>query len=110
MTVDISKLSYKELQDLATRATAALESKRSEELHALANEFVKALNEANFEVADGIDALSELQPKRSSGKAKGTRSPLPVKYKGPNGETWTGQGRTPKWITESGKDKETFAV
>lgn len=110
MTVDISKLSYKELQDLAARATEALHSKRSEELTELTSEFVKALLDANFEVADGIAALNELQPKKSSGKVKSTRAPLAVKYQGPNGETWTGQGRTPKWITESGKVKEDFAV
>lgn len=23
----------------------------------------------------------------------------PVKYTGPNGETWSGRGRTPKWYT-----------
>jgi DNA-binding protein H-NS len=36
-----------------------------------------------------------------------------VKYRGPNGEEWSGRGLTPKWLKEavaSGKSKEDFAV
>jgi hypothetical protein len=36
-----------------------------------------------------------------------------VCYRGPNGETWTGRGLTPKWLRvliEAGQDKESFAV
>ena len=28
---------------------------------------------------------------------KASRAPVLPKYKGPNGELWTGRGRTPKW-------------
>jgi ParB/RepB/Spo0J family partition protein len=36
-----------------------------------------------------------------------------IRYKGPNGETWTGRGLMPKWLrhlVEAGQDKESFAV
>jgi DNA-binding protein H-NS len=36
-----------------------------------------------------------------------------VKYKGPNGETWSGRGLTPKWLVAlvaQGQSKETFFV
>lgn len=31
---------------------------------------------------------------------KGRRGPVQPKYRGPNGELWTGRGRTPKWVEE----------
>ena len=27
------------------------------------------------------------------------RAPVAVKYRGPNGETWSGRGKAPKWLT-----------
>jgi len=39
--------------------------------------------------------------------------PVAAKYRGPNGETWSGRGLTPKWLTSliaQGQTKESFAV
>jgi len=39
--------------------------------------------------------------------------PVAAKYRGPNGETWSGRGLTPKWLTSliaQGQAKESFAV
>lgn len=39
--------------------------------------------------------------------------PLAPKYKGPNGETWSGRGRQPTWLTELeavGHDKSEFLI
>ena len=36
-----------------------------------------------------------------------------VKYRGPNGETWSGRGRPPRWLTAleaEGRDRKEFAV
>lgn len=32
-------------------------------------------------------------------RAKAVRKAIPAKYFGPNGETWSGHGRAPKWLT-----------
>lgn len=40
-------------------------------------------------------------------------NPVAAKYRGPNGETWSGRGLTPKWLTAliaQGQSKESFAV
>lgn len=51
--------------------------------------------------------------------AKKTKSPkravnvVAAKYRGPNGETWSGRGLTPKWLSAliaQGQSKELFAV
>lgn len=42
------------------------------------------------------------------------QAPAPVKYRGPNGQTWSGgRGRKPQWVTEAlkqGRDLSEFAV
>ena len=40
-------------------------------------------------------------------------NPAPIKYRGPNGETWTGRGLMPRWLAAKvaeGQSKESFAV
>ena len=40
-------------------------------------------------------------------------NPVAPKYRGPQGETWTGRGLTPKWLTNlinQGQAKETFLI
>ena len=48
-------------------------------------------------------------------KVAGRKSvnPVAAKYRGPNGEVWSGRGLTPRWLAtliEQGKSKESFAV
>lgn len=67
--------------------------------------------------------LKDLKPgKTAARKAIGTKKApgkkksgvtLPAKYRGPNGETWTGRGLAPRWLQAElaqGKTKEDFAV
>ena len=52
--------------------------------------------------------------KRGRGAAKkGGGTPVAAKYRGPNGESWSGRGLTPKWLaalTAQGQSKEEFAI
>jgi len=41
-------------------------------------------------------------------KTIGTKAKVAAKYKDANGNSWTGRGRTPKWI--EGKDKSKFLI
>ncbi len=50
---------------------------------------------------------------RKSAPAGKSSSPAPIKYRGPNGETWTGRGLMPRWLStlvSEGQTKELFAV
>lgn len=50
------------------------------------------------------------KPAKVSKKAGVT---VAAKYRGPNGETWSGRGLTPKWLAAliaQGQSKESFAV
>ena len=46
-------------------------------------------------------------------RARKASAPVAAKYRGPNGETWSGRGLTPKWLAAlvaQGQSKESFAV
>lgn len=54
---------------------------------------------------------SPAEPSRRTRKDAG--EPVPVKFRGPNGETWSGRGRMPKWLQAleaEGKSRKDFAV
>ncbi len=50
---------------------------------------------------------------RASKTSKGSGNPVAAKYRGPNGESWSGRGLTPKWLAAliaQGQTKESFAI
>ena len=49
----------------------------------------------------------------SPAKGKKAAVPSPAKYRGPQGQTWTGHGTAPKWLNEllvNGKTREDFLI
>lgn len=62
-------------------------------------------------------SVDDLNPSASKSARKtgatGPRGPVPPKYRGPNGELWTGRGVMPRWmkaLTEQGRPKEAFLI
>jgi DNA-binding protein H-NS len=56
-----------------------------------------------------LDAVKGRVRKTASTSAK----PAAAKYRGPNGETWSGRGLTPRWLvalTAQGQSREDFAI
>ena len=57
---------------------------------------------------------SKANNKSVAGAAKRSGSgPVPAKYRGPNGEAWSGRGLAPRWLSSliaQGKKKEDFAI
>jgi DNA-binding protein H-NS len=46
-------------------------------------------------------------------KKKAASNPVAAKYRGPNGESWSGRGLTPRWLSAllaQGQTKEAFAI
>jgi len=97
-----------------------------------AREFDKTVQDILAKMqAFGI-TLKDLQPGKARGAIARTRTALAksasnrvkkkagkgtmvvaAKYKGPNGETWSGRGLTPRWLTSllaQGRSKEEFAI
>jgi DNA-binding protein H-NS len=71
---------------------------------------VKALmKKLGVSVADLADPLAE---KRVKGVKK-TSQKVAVKYRDANGNTWTGRGKTPRWIADTekaGKRREEYLI
>jgi DNA-binding protein H-NS len=98
-------LTAKELRELRDLA----EEKRKEH-----EEEAKELLRAKFreqaeEMGMSLDAI--FPPPRRSRRDAG--KPLPVKYRSPDGETWSGRGFPPQWLTKlesEGHNREEYKV
>jgi DNA-binding protein H-NS len=57
------------------------------------------------------DLFPDLLP--SASRKRGDGGALPPKFKGPHGETWTGRGRLPNWLSileQGGHNREEFRI
>jgi DNA-binding protein H-NS len=88
--------------------------KQAEEIKA--TEIANAVQDIKSKMAAYGITIADLQ---GSGKTRAVKvsaksgTPAPVKYRGPNGETWSGRGLMPRWLAgqvAQGKTKESFAV
>lgn len=81
-----------------------------------ANEFAQAVSDILSKMdAYGITVDDLGRGKGRARKASATKSgsPAPVKFRGPQGEAWSGRGLMPRWLSAlvaGGKTKESFAV
>lgn len=84
-----------------------------------AQEFQKAVQDIKDKMAAYGITVADLDTgktrarKATGGKTSKSGTPAPVKYRGPNAETWSGRGLMPRWLAAQvaqGKTKESFAV
>lgn len=96
MNVDLDSMSVAEL--IALRDAA--ESKRQEKLED-AKDAILARARSELEALglslENVFATPVVANPSKRGH-KQQREMLPVKFSGPNGETWSGRGRLPKWL------------
>ena len=79
---------YQELLAQKAEIDAQIEEARKAEVSAAVDEVKRLVGEYGLTAADcGFGA-----------PAKNTKYKVPIKYRGPNGESWTGRGKTPAWI------------
>jgi len=102
---------YLELRAKGERLLAEAEELRVKELNDAIQDIKEKIKIYGLSPQDlGFSGGATARRKRSSAPAKKSV----VKYRGPNGETWSGgRGRKPRWVTEAlaaGKKLEQFAV
>jgi len=81
---------------------------RSQEFDKTVAEILAKMNAFGITLKD-LDA-SKGRPRKVA--APGTK-PAAAKFRGPNGETWSGRGLTPRWLAAllaTGRTKEEFAI
>ena len=84
------------------------EAKRAESVAAI--DTVRRLI-ADYALTAKDCGFSDAKPKAMVTQSK--RGPAPVKYRGPNGEAWSGRGRRPSWLgvlMEEGHLREEYLV
>ena len=91
---------YREQRAVIEKAIA--EARKSEMIEAQ-----KKIRALMVEHGLSVTDLKDFEKPKAKMKAKNSSKSVAVKYKGPNGETWTGRGRQPKWI---GDDREKFRI
>jgi len=98
---------YIELMEKAQQLMAEAEQVRQKEIDTVIAD-IRQKMQAYGLTAQDIGGTAAPR-KRAAAKGKGA-----VKYRGPNGETWSGgRGRKPRWVQEAlkaGKKIEDFAV
>ncbi len=90
MSVDISKLSAKELEQLRASIDGTIEARRVEERK-------KVIDQIRGILAENGMTWEDLPRTRASG---GKGSKVAPKYRDPKNaaNTWSGRGRKPKWV------------
>jgi DNA-binding protein H-NS len=98
---NIENMSYAELTAMQTRIARAKIEKQGVERLALRQKLTDMAKEHGFDIRDLFDGRK--------GKGK-----VAVKYRDKAGNTWTGRGRMPRWMTAATKGgkakKEDFLI
>ena len=111
----LDRMSAQELTELIEAA----EAKRRDTLETAKQELVDEFRARAAALGLSMDALLPRRQRAESASASGRKqrsdagSSRPAKYGGPNGETWSGRGRTPRWLAAleaEGRGREQFAL
>ena len=106
-----SRLSPQRLREV--RDTA--EMRRKEKIEAVKNAVLTETRAKLGELELTLEEVVRPRPVRSSSRRtrRDAGKTLPVRYQGPNSETWSGRGRAPQWLRdleEQGRNRDEFLV
>lgn len=110
--IDLSKLSFSELKEIATEAAELADLKRGEELKTLVNGWKLMADKKGFDITDVIAEFSHYAPKKRAAAARVKGAFMYVNPKNPE-EGYRGKGPKPKWLADAiakGKSLADFAV
>jgi len=109
---DLDSMSAQQLTALIEAAEAKRAEKQEEAKAALIEEFRGKAAELGLELEKLLPGATAAQPsgRRTRRDAGGS---VAVRFRGPNGETWSGRGRMPKWLSvmeAQGRKREEFRI
>lgn len=101
---------YNDLLKQIESLTKQAEEIRKSEIDSVIADIKQKMEKHGITLADlrGDKAAAPRAAKKSSSGSK-----VAAKFRSPKGETWSGRGRTPKWLAEAeagGAKREAFAV
>jgi DNA-binding protein H-NS len=108
----LPSLSTQDLRRLGDAVEAARLAAEERSRAAFADKIRAMASEAGMPLQD---LLAVLVPTSSAApaKPKGGRASVAPKYRGPNGELWTGRGRAPTWLVAleaNGRKRDEFLI
>jgi len=92
---------------------SSLETLSNEALCKLRDEIAQLLNSRAESLQREINQLTGGASAASRTRRSGTIRKVAPKYRGPNGETWSGRGLKPRWLTTAmneGKELQDFLI
>jgi DNA-binding protein H-NS len=117
--VDLDRMSVQQLTALIEAAEAKRREKREGAVSALRAEVERKATELGISPGE-LFAQTARQETTGQGTRRrrprsdaGAKRAVAVRYRGPNGEEWSGRGRTPRWLAAQeaeGRNREEFAV
>lgn len=101
---------YRELLAQRAELEKQIEATRSQEVAAAIAQVKDLIAEYGL---TAVDCGFKLTAPGGLSTAAKIRTPVAAKYRGPHGETWSGRGKAPNWLTSlvaQGRDKTDFLV
>ena len=111
----LDALDVAELRDVAAAAERLAQERGEVERRSFIEETRKKAASLGISLSE---VLGEIAPassgrRRNAKPEKKTRASAAVKYRGPNGEPWSGRGRPPRWVQAveaEGRSRNDYAV
>ena len=120
--VDLDRMTVPQLTALIAAAEAKRRDKLGDARAALRAEMERRAAELGISADDLFSTVGQQAPAEQAAGKNGRRARKPrddtgtkraAKYRGPNGEEWSGRGRMPKWLAAleaDGRGREEFLV
>src|SRR4028118_276744 len=120
--VDLDRMSVQQLTTLIAAAEAKRRDKLDDARAALRAEMEQKAAELGISADDLFSTAGQQAPAEQAAAKNGRRARKPrddigtkraAKYRGPNGEEWSGRGRTPNWLAAleaEGRRREEFLI
>jgi DNA-binding protein H-NS len=110
-SIDLDSLSARQLTELIQAAEQKRQEKAQSERLTLIQEMTKKAEDLGLTLEDLVGSRTPRPapaPRRNTGS-----KPVAAKFRGPNGEEWTGRGRMPNWLVAqvtSGRKRDDFLI
>ena len=115
--VDLDGMTVQQLTALIAAAEAKRRERREGAVAALRAEMERKAAELGIPTSELFPPAAQRAATEPGRRARKPRSDAgakrAAKYRGPGGETWSGRGRTPRWLTAleaEGRSRTEFAV
>jgi DNA-binding protein H-NS len=109
--LELSSYSFEELIEFKRNVDSEVESRRAKEVDDLRARVTETAQALGVSIEELFNLRSAKQ--RSTRQTKHPRGKQQAKYRGPNGEEWSGKGPAPRWMKpflEKGKTKADFLI